>query len=157
MTQVSHPSSRPAAWRTCVQDNAVKAKTSCTLCRPFLSQHAVPDVYMSVLLWHALAGHAARKPVVFDCRYCPLQMPPSHTPAHGCGWHMAAACCPKQASCHCLTTLRCKSSRAHCAYAVAAKADVWACGVWLVALLTGSFPFHSHPGSTTSTAEEQTL
>ncbi|GAB4821080.1 hypothetical protein N2152v2_008126 [Parachlorella kessleri] len=37
------------------------------------------------------------------------------------------------------------------------EADVWACGIWLVALLVGAFPFDNRPGVDDVTAEMQIL
>ncbi|KDD72093.1 hypothetical protein H632_c3878p0, partial [Helicosporidium sp. ATCC 50920] len=37
------------------------------------------------------------------------------------------------------------------------EADVWACGIWLVALLVGAFPFDNRPGVDDRTAEMQIL
>lgn len=39
----------------------------------------------------------------------------------------------------------------------AVEADVWACGIWLVALLVGAFPFDNRPGVDDRTAEMQIL
>ena len=39
----------------------------------------------------------------------------------------------------------------------AEEADVWACGIWLVALLVGAFPFDNRPGVDDVTAEMQIL
>lgn len=39
----------------------------------------------------------------------------------------------------------------------AVEADVWACGIWLVALLVGAFPFDNRPGVDDITAELQIL
>eukprot|EP00887_Chlorella_sp_A99_P005106 scaffold25.g5106.t1 len=37
------------------------------------------------------------------------------------------------------------------------EGDVWACGIWLVALLVGAFPFDNRPGVDDTTAEMQVL
>lgn len=39
----------------------------------------------------------------------------------------------------------------------AAQVDVWACGVWLVALLSGVFPFAPLPGTSAKEAQDQLL
>ena len=37
------------------------------------------------------------------------------------------------------------------------EADVWAAGIWLVALLCGAFPFDNRPGADDTAAEMQIL
>lgn len=45
----------------------------------------------------------------------------------------------------------------HPALPAAAQVDVWACGVWLVALLSGVFPFAPLPGTSAKEAQDQLL
>jgi len=35
------------------------------------------------------------------------------------------------------------------------QADVWACSIWLLAMLVGAFPFDHDPGVDTMTSEKQ--